>query len=279
MYKWDPDDYHRHSSAQECIAEDVISGLKVEGNEFILDIGCGDGKVTSKLASLVPQGRVLGIDSSKKMIDFCRKKFPTSNYTNLEFEHLNALDMKFESNFDLVTSFACLHWVKDHLAVLRNIKRSLKPGGKLLLQCAGRRIGNDLTAAGRDVIRSDKWKKYFREFSNPYGMYSPDEYHDCLALTGLEELKVELTVEEMILPGKAGLEGFIRTTWLPITESVTEEHRWQLIREISERYIENHPLRDNLAIVNMSVLLVEARRHQSSKISSESIVSESDFSQ
>ena len=91
------------------------------------------------MASLVPQGQVLGIDSSKEMIEFSRKKFPSSGYSNLRFEHLDVLDMKFESRFDLVTSFACLHWVKDHLAVLKNIKRSLKPGGKLLIQCAGRK--------------------------------------------------------------------------------------------------------------------------------------------
>jgi trans-aconitate 2-methyltransferase len=203
---------------------------------------------------------VLAIDSSREMIDFCRKKFPASNYPNLKFEHLDVLDMKFESRFDLVTSFACLHWVKDHLAVLKNIKRSLKPGGKLLIQCAGRRTSDDLTTSGRDVIRSNKWKRYFRGFSYPYGTYGPEEYHTWLSMAGLEELKVEMKIEEMILPGRSGLEGFIRTTWLPITERVTEEIRPQLIREISERYLENHPLQDNLARVNMSVILVEARK-------------------
>ena len=52
MYRWNPEDYQQHSSAQECIAEGVILGLKVEGNEYILDIGCGDGKVTSKSAKI-----------------------------------------------------------------------------------------------------------------------------------------------------------------------------------------------------------------------------------
>lgn len=103
-------------------------------------------------------------------------------------------------------------------------------------------------------------KKYFQEFSNPYDNYGPEEYHSWLALAGLEELKVEMTMEEMILPGRAGLEGFIRTTWLPITERVPEELRPQLIREISERHLKNHPLRDGLARVNMPVLLVEARK-------------------
>lgn len=262
MYLWNPEDYQNHSSAQENIAQGIISGLDLGGNEHILDIGCGDGKVTSKLAALVPQGRVLGIDSSKDMIDFSRKKFSASGYSNLEFEHLSVLDMKFESRFDLVTSFACLHWVKDHLTVLKNIKRSLKPGGMLIIQCAGRKTGDDLTASARDVIRSVKWKQYFRGFSNPYGNYGPEEYHEWIALAGLEELKVEMTIEEMVLPERSGLEGFIRTTWLPITEQVPMELRPQLVREISEKHLEKNPLRDDLARINMPVLLIKARKPQ-----------------
>ena len=46
MYKWNPEDYQQHSSTQECIAAGIISELKIKGNEHILDIGCGDGKVT-----------------------------------------------------------------------------------------------------------------------------------------------------------------------------------------------------------------------------------------
>ena len=44
MYKWNPEDYQQHSSAQECIAAGIISELKIKGNEHILDIGCGDWK-------------------------------------------------------------------------------------------------------------------------------------------------------------------------------------------------------------------------------------------
>jgi trans-aconitate methyltransferase len=83
MYLWNPEDYQNNSSAQENIAQGIISGLDLGGNEHILDIGCGDGKVTAKLAKLVPRGQVLGIDSSKEMIDFSRNKFPASVYSCL----------------------------------------------------------------------------------------------------------------------------------------------------------------------------------------------------
>jgi trans-aconitate 2-methyltransferase len=101
MYKWNPEDYQHHSSAQEILAEGIISGLNVEGNEHILDIGCGDGKITTKLASFVPHGQVLGIDSSVEMVEFARNRFPSSGHANLRFEQMDVLDLKFESKFDL----------------------------------------------------------------------------------------------------------------------------------------------------------------------------------
>lgn len=84
MYHWDPSDYEKNSSAQERAAESVLSGLKLRGDESILDIGCGDGKVTAKIAALVPQGKVTGIDSSPEMIDFARKRidFPKAKSTH-----------------------------------------------------------------------------------------------------------------------------------------------------------------------------------------------------
>jgi trans-aconitate methyltransferase len=72
MYQWDPSDYERNSSAQERAADVVIARLNLRGDEHILDIGSVDGKITAKMAGLVPDGRATGVDSSSKMIDCAR---------------------------------------------------------------------------------------------------------------------------------------------------------------------------------------------------------------
>ncbi len=281
MHQWNPSDYEKNSSAQERAALAVLSKLDLKGDEHILDIGCGDGKITLKMAAMVPRGKVLGIDSSDEMIAFARQRilsssissssapynqFPftpsLSSYANLSFETGDALNLNYHHEFDLITSFACLHWIKDHLAVLKGIERSLKPGGRMIIQCSGRSDGAegnifDLTRA---VIRSEMWSRYFRGYSNPHGIYGPEEYHAWLDQAGLEELKADLTIKDLVLPGRAGLEGFIRTTWLSVTERIPEEMRPQFIREISDRYLERHPLKDGLAYVGMGMLEVAARR-------------------
>ena len=73
MHKWDPEAYRKSSSAQFGWAMALIEGLKVKGDERILDIGCGDGRITAHLAGLVPCGRVLGLDVSPEMVTFASR--------------------------------------------------------------------------------------------------------------------------------------------------------------------------------------------------------------
>jgi trans-aconitate 2-methyltransferase len=54
MHKWNPEAYGRSSLAQKKWADEVISKIRIKGNERVLDIGCGDGKITAHIASLVP---------------------------------------------------------------------------------------------------------------------------------------------------------------------------------------------------------------------------------
>ncbi len=225
-----------------------------------MDIGCGDGKITAKIAALAPEGQVLGIDSSQDMIDFAQDRFPPSQHPNLQFELGDALSLDFDQEFDLVISFACLHWIRDHLTVLRGARRSLRPGGRLLFQCGGRGNAGALMASTKELIRESRWSEYFQGFRYPYYFYGSEGYHTWLGQTGLEEIRVELIPKEMVQQGKTGLEGWIRTTWHPVLERIPEDLRQQFVSEMAERYLERHPLKAGLAKVEMMRLEVEARR-------------------
>jgi trans-aconitate 2-methyltransferase len=134
MNQWNPNDYQQHSSQQQKWAREVLTRLALKGNERILDIGCGDGKITAEVARHVPNGLVVGLDASAEMIEFARKEFPVKEIGNLRFEQGNAESLDFHEQFDWVISFACLHWVIDHRPVLAGIRRALGPGGRIMLQ-------------------------------------------------------------------------------------------------------------------------------------------------
>lgn len=260
MHKWDPGDYEKSSSAQYGWAMDLVSRLDLRGDERVLDIGCGDGKITAQVAYRLPRGEVLGIDLSRDMIDFAIDKHPVETNSNLAFQWGDASELDFNEEFDLVISFACLHWIKDHLPVLRGIERSLVPTGRVLLQFGGKGNAEELLTITEDLIRDEKWSGYFKDFVFPYHFYGPVEYRDWLKQTGLKAKRVDLVPKDMIHEGKKGLEGIIRNTWLPYTERLPEKLRPQFVSEIADSYIEIHPLLEGLVHAKMARLEVEAKK-------------------
>jgi trans-aconitate methyltransferase len=88
--KWDAADYAANSIVQQTWARELIAKLKLHGDEHILDVGCGDGKVTAELARAVPRGSVTGVDASAEMIKFAKKTFPPSEISNLKFQIMDA---------------------------------------------------------------------------------------------------------------------------------------------------------------------------------------------
>ena len=83
---WNAADYAANSAVQQSWARELIARLHLRGDEQVLDVGCGDGKVTAELARAVPRGHVLGVDASPEMIAFARKAFPASKISNLNFQ-------------------------------------------------------------------------------------------------------------------------------------------------------------------------------------------------
>jgi len=242
MYEWDAKDYHKSSSEQQKWARELIAKLNLKGNERVLDIGCGDGKVTAELAGLLPQGSVLGIDNSAGMIDFARKSHPPENFPNLSFRVKDTRQLDFNGEFDIVVSFACLHWVIDHRPVLEGIKRSLKPAGRILLQFGGKGNITAILDITEKIISGGKWHRYFTGMSFPWGFYGPDEYRDWLEHTGFKVKRVELFPKDALHKGKEGLAGYVRTTaGLPYIQRLPEDMKQKFINEVVEWYVEVHP--------------------------------------
>ena len=121
---WNSEDYARNSTAQAGWALELLDGVPLRGDEDVLDIGCGDGKITAELAARVPRGSVVGIDYSDDMVRLAHERHGASA-RNLRFEPGDARKLESTEAFDLVFSSSVLHWIVDHGPVLRGIRRAL----------------------------------------------------------------------------------------------------------------------------------------------------------
>lgn len=258
-YKWDANDYACNASAQYDWATELIEKLELQGNESLLDIGCGDGRISAGLAKSLKQGSVVGIDASKEMIAVAKNHYPPSGYSNLSFAQMDARSIRLGKRFDIAFSNAALHWVDDHRAVLAGVRKVLKPGGHLLFQMGGRGNAVEFFDVVETVMASERWGEYYRSFETPYTFNNIDDYTQWLGQHGFEPKRIELIPKIMKHSDREGLKGWFRTTWFPYTDCVPLEGRERFIDEVIESYLATHPLgEDGSTSVAMVRLEVEA---------------------
>lgn len=109
----------------------LLEFIPVNREQSILDLGCGTGTLTARLAGLAR--RVVGVDSSRNMIETAKKQFHT-----IPFAVYDALDLPFDHEFDLVFSNAVFHWIHDHAALLKSIHKVLRQRGLLVCEFGAR---------------------------------------------------------------------------------------------------------------------------------------------
>ena len=255
-YAWNASDYAKNSQNQFQWAKELIPKLRLKGNESLLDIGCGDGKITAELSKCLPNGKAIGIDSSSQMIKLAKNTFQKEQYPNLTFHLMDARSLSFEEEFDLAFSNAVLHWIIDQKAVLQSVQSSLKSHGRILFQMAGKGNAQAVLKIFDELLVLPQWQRYFDGFTFPYAFLGLQEYRQLLVDADLKPVRIELIPRDMKFPGAEGMAGWIRTTWLPFTQRIPVEMRDDFVREIISRYLVNHPA-DAEGVIHLDMMRLE----------------------
>ena len=178
--------YKKASSHQKEWGNKIIAEFNFKGNEYILDLGCGDGVLTSQLADMVPNGFVLGIDASEGMITSATQ----NKKPNLEFQLLDINQLDFKERFDLIFSNAVLHWVKDHKRLLSNTYNALKRDGIIRFNFAADGNCTHFFKVVKEVMKLKEFAIYFKEFEWPWYMPRVEEYAVFVKRFAFKEVKV-----------------------------------------------------------------------------------------
>lgn len=239
--KWDAAEYAANSAVQHGWARELMARLQLRGDECVLDVGCGDGKVTAEMARALPHGSVVGTDVSPEMIAFAQKKFPAPENQNLTFQVMDAREIRFAGQFDLVFSNAALHWVDDHPAFLRGAAAALKPAGRLIVSCGGKGNAHEVFLAIRPEMRLKRWRGFFREIPRSYFFYTPADYKKWLLKCGFKINALNLAPKDVTYGGAGDIATWLRSTWIPYVQRVPENLREEFIAAVTQRYLAGHP--------------------------------------
>jgi trans-aconitate 2-methyltransferase len=202
---WDATTYDRVADPQTRWGMAVIDRLPLEGDERVLDAGCGTGRVTERLLQRLPRGTVIALDGSPAMIDAARERLARfGDQVDYVVADLGR-PLSVDGLADAVLSTATFHWIPDHDALFANLAEVTRPGGWLVAQCGG--VGNVARIEAVLATIGDGWQGA-HHFENP-----SDTAHR-LERAGYVDIECWLSDEPTRFEPGEPFESFLRTVVL-----------------------------------------------------------------
>ncbi len=249
MTEWNAPEYARIAALQEVMAAQALSLLDLKGSEHVLDLGCGNGKVTAEIAARIPQGSVVGVDASGHMIDFAAQQYSPSTRPNLRFETCDIRHLPFRREFDLVVSFNALHWIPEQKDALHAIHAAMKPGARARLRLVPAGQRKSLENVLEETRLSSRWAGYYHDFRDPYLHLTPEEYGALAEQCGLQVQSIGTTDQGWDFGSRAGFEAFGSVTFVEWTKRLSEDDRPDFVKDVLNRYrseVANGPGEENM---------------------------------
>ncbi|MEI9863719.1 MAG: methyltransferase domain-containing protein [Limisphaerales bacterium] len=233
MTEWDASNYARRSALQETMAAQVLALLKFTGRERVLDIGCGDGRITAEIATRLPHGSILGVDASLDMISFAAAH---AVHPNLKFEVANAAELPFRDEFDLILSFNALHWLPQQDAPLRCIHAALKPNGKAQLRLVVDGEHKSLETVLEETRKSARWAEYFEGFYDPYLHINQEQYARLAERNGFRVDHIHTALNSWDFQSRENFVAFGQVTFVEWTRRLPDAEKAAFISDVLDRY-------------------------------------------
>ena len=219
---WDPQAYEKNGSFVHELAGGVLEWLSPRPAEYSLDLGCGDGQLMQRIAAC--RATVAGVDSSKEMVAAARRRGAIADVGSAE-------ELPYApETFDAVFSNAVLHWVRDQDAMMVQVKRVLKPGGRFVAEMGGH--GNVATI--HVALRSVLIRHGYGDREDGVNYYpSAEAYTRRLERHGFTVQRIALIPRPTPLP-ESGMEGWLRTFRRGVLEGLPEAIRDSVVSETVE---------------------------------------------
>jgi trans-aconitate methyltransferase len=216
---WDAETYGQNGAFVYGLAGGVLEWLAAQPGERILDLGCGDGQLTQRIASA--GASVVGLDASPQMAAAARSR-------GIEVDEGSAESMPYAAHcFDAVFSNAALHWVRDQDAMMAEVRRVLRPGGRFVAEMGGH--GN--IAAIRAALMAVMERHGFDGREDNVNYYpTPEAYARRLERHGFQVERIALIPRPTSL-AEGGMSGWIRTFRRGVLDTLPEAKRETVIEE------------------------------------------------
>jgi len=190
--EWNASEYHRLANPHVTWGKRVLARLPLEGNETVLDAGCGSGRLTAELLAELPAGHVIAVDQSANMLAEARQHLEQIAPGHVSYLQADLQTLEINDPVDAIFSTAALHWVPDHQRMFDHFFAALKPGGWLIAQCGGGPNIASLVERARTLMASEELAGYFGDWNGPWEFAGAEETAERLTSSGFEKIETSL---------------------------------------------------------------------------------------
>ena len=226
---WDPERYEQFKTERYQPFENLMGLVNVRDGLSVIDLGCGTGELTSRLADALPGSDVLGVDSSLEMLTAARKL----EREGLRFERRGIEDVT--GHWDLIFSNAAIHWVEGHDSLIERLFSLLRPEGQLVVQTPSN-FGHDSHTIIDEVAASEPFREGLDGYVTNWNVLSIDAYAALLYAHGGTDITCFEKVYPHVLPDADALADWMSGTALvPYMERLPEALREPFMERYRER--------------------------------------------
>jgi trans-aconitate methyltransferase len=216
--RWSPADYQQHAAFVPTLGASILARLDPRPGERILDVGCGDGALTSQIVAA--GATVVGVDASPDMVNAAAVR-------GLDARLVDVRHLTFHEEFDAAFSNAVLHWIPEADAVLAGVARALRPGGRFVAE-----FGGHANVAAIAVAIRAAFRRHGVPYDSEWYYPTPDEYRHRLEANRFVVRDIQLIPRPTLLP--TGMRGWLKTFRVSQFAALTAETAQQIEDEIVE---------------------------------------------
>lgn len=231
----------------------LVELLNPKENEHILDLGCEYGEKTKEIAQK-SGARVVGIDRDDLSYKWEEIR---KGYGNLEFQVMDATNLKFNEEFDAVFSNLLIHHIKSpkDKQVISSVWKALRPGGRFVAEFYGHGTAEEIILAFEEVMSS---KNYSFDINEDFPWYLPTQEEYCKLL---EKQGFKVTYQKNFPELKRFLYENI-VGWFKRIRTNTQNFDYidEKIFEDVEKKVRSQLYRNNELLVNYQHIRIEARK-------------------
>ena len=229
---WDPNKYNKFKSERFSPFYDLLALIRVRPDMDVIDLGCGTGELTRKLADKLTAAHVVGIDSSKEMLNEAQ----AFGNENIEFIQRTIEDqLNSNQKWDLIFSNAAIQWSDNHEQLIPKIIACLKKNGQLAIQIPSQH-DNLLNKMLDELVNEEPYRKALNNWSRRSPVLKTEVYAALLFDNGCKDMTIYEKIYPLIVPGPDDLfEWIAGTALIPYIERFTNEMKENFIQEFKIR--------------------------------------------